>query len=68
MCSITMAIAAPSLLVSLFRQGPAFFLLYIFEILLIDIFVVVLTALLYMTILKFFDGEKLKDSFLNLSK
>lgn len=61
MASITMAIAAPSLVVSLLRQGPVFFILYLFEIILINIFIVVLTALLYMSILKFFDGEKLKD-------
>lgn len=61
MASITMAIATPSLIISLFRQGPLFFLIYLFEIFLMDIFIVVLTALLYMSILKFFDGEKLKD-------
>ncbi len=33
----------------------------VFELVLINVFVVVLTAILYIVILRFFDGEKLKD-------
>lgn len=61
MFSLTGAIAGPALIVSLFRQGPLFFIIFLFEVILVDIFIVVLTALFYMLILKFFDGEKLKD-------
>ncbi|SHJ75339.1 hypothetical protein SAMN05444401_3803 [Clostridium amylolyticum] len=58
---ITFAITGPALIASLFRRGPVFFLIFLLEIILIDLFVVVITALIYLLILKFFDGEKLKD-------
>lgn len=58
---ITMALAGPSLVVSLFKQGLLFFLIYFIEVILIDLFVIILTALLYLFILRFFNGEKLKD-------
>ncbi len=59
--AITFAVTGPALIVSLFRRGPIFFLIFLLEIILIDLFVVVITALIYLLILKFFDGEKLKD-------
>ncbi|MDT3426662.1 hypothetical protein J2Z22_002188 [Paenibacillus forsythiae] len=49
------------LIVSLFRHGLPFFLLFLFELIAVNIFVVVATALVYLLVLKFFDGEKLKD-------
>lgn len=58
---ITFSISGLALIVSLIRHGIVFFLIFLFEIILIDLFIVVLTALLYLVILKFFDGEKLKD-------
>ncbi len=58
---ITMAMMAPSLIASLIRHGIGFFMLFLFEIILMDLFIIVLTALLYFLILRFFDGEKLKD-------
>lgn len=58
---ITMSIAGPSLVLGLFRQGFYFFILFFIEIIFMDMFIVVITALLYLLILKFFDGEKLKD-------
>ncbi|RFU64038.1 hypothetical protein [Bacillus sp. V59.32b] len=58
---LTMAITGPALAVSLIRHGIGFFILFLAEIILIDVFVVVLTALLYLVILRFFDGERLKD-------
>ncbi|WBL13697.1 hypothetical protein [Sutcliffiella sp. NC1] len=61
LCLLTVAIVGIPLIVGLFRHGLLFFLLAIFSIIFIDIFVVVLTALIYIWILKFFDGEKLKD-------
>ncbi len=58
---LTVALTAIPLVVSLFRQGIFFFLITIIELILINIFIVVITAILYIAILKFFDGEKLKD-------
>jgi hypothetical protein len=58
---LTLAISGIPLLVGLFRHGIVFFLVSVVNIILLDLFIVVLTALFYMFILKFFDGEKLKD-------
>ncbi|KGR86186.1 hypothetical protein [Lysinibacillus odysseyi] len=59
---LTIALTAIPLAVGLFRQGIMFFLITVLELILINIFIVVLTALLYIAILRFFDGEKLKDA------
>ncbi|WP_150270175.1 hypothetical protein [Paenibacillus tepidiphilus] len=59
--SLTLTLAAPSLLVSLFSQGVIFFLLYGICVVLLDCFILVFTALCYLAILRLFDGEKLKD-------
>lgn len=61
MFMLTAALTVPSLIASLAAQGFLFFILYLVEIILIDMFIVVLTVILYMIILRFFDGEKLKD-------
>ncbi|MDF2880536.1 MAG: rane protein [Clostridiaceae bacterium] len=61
MLMLTAALTVPSLIASLAAQGFLFFILYVIEIILVDMFIVVLTVLLYMIILKFFDGEMLKD-------
>ncbi|WP_416199142.1 MAG: ABC-2 type transport system permease protein [Sporanaerobacter sp.] len=58
---ITFSFTGPALIVSLFRSGFMFFVLFLLEIILMDLLIVALTALLYILILKFFDGEKLKD-------
>lgn len=58
---ITTALVGPSLLVSLFCQGFLFFLIYFTFTILIDIFCIVLTSFIYILVLRFFDGEKLKD-------
>lgn len=58
---LTIALTTIPLLVSLFTQGIVFFILTVLELVLINSFIVVLTAILYMVILRFFDGEKLKD-------
>ena len=58
---LTIALTSIPLLVALVKQGILFFLLTIFEFVLINIFIVVFTAILYMVILHFFDGERLKD-------
>lgn len=58
---ITMALIGPVLLVGTIRHGIIFPLLFLIEMILLDFFIVALTALLYLGILRFFDGEKLKD-------
>lgn len=44
-----------------FKSGILIGVIFILELIVIDIFMVVITALLYLLILKFFDGEKVKD-------
>ena len=44
-----------------FRYGPRFIALFIVSIILIDILMIIITALMYFVILKLFSGEKLKD-------
>lgn len=61
MSAITMGIAGPSLIVSIAKHGVVFFIIYLLEIILMALFVIIITALLYLFILKFFSGEKLKD-------
>jgi len=56
-----MAIMGPALIVSLIKNGVLFFLIFLMEIILIDLFLIVVTGLIYLLILRFFDGEKLKD-------
>jgi hypothetical protein len=61
MLYITAALAGPALIVSLFAQGFLFFIIFLFAVVLIDIFSIVLTSLVYLAVLRLFDGEKLKD-------
>lgn len=58
---LTLAIIGIPLIVGLFTKGILFTLIFVITIIFIDLFIIVITALLYMFILKFFDGEKLKD-------
>ncbi|HML35929.1 MAG TPA: hypothetical protein PKA19_00685 [Bacillota bacterium] len=58
---LTASFAAIPLAVSLYRNGVLFFLIFLAEIILADLFIVALTALIYLLILKFFDGETLRD-------
>lgn len=59
---ITVSLSGAGLIASLVKHGILFFIIFLLEIILMDAFIVVLTALLYLIILKFFDGEKLKDT------
>lgn len=58
---LTIALVTIPLIVGLVKNGPLFFLIAAVNIILIDLLVVGLTALIYLSILRFFDGEKLKD-------
>lgn len=58
---VTLALIGPSLIVGLARRGFSFFIIYLLEVILFNLFLVVLTGLMYLLILRFFDGEKLRD-------
>ena len=58
---LTIAFSGPALIVSIIKHGLLFFVLFIIQLIFVNILIVVLTALLYMFVLRFFDGEKLKD-------
>ena len=60
MLYLTLALVGVSFLIS-FKFGFGYFLVFFLEIILIDIFMIIITALAYLLVLKFFDGEKLKD-------
>ncbi|WP_353097584.1 hypothetical protein [Tissierella praeacuta] len=59
--AITFAISGPSLVVSIIRHGRTFFSIYLVEVILITLFVIIITALIYLLVLRFYSGEKLKD-------
>lgn len=59
--SITMTISGFALIVGLIMYGIMFALIFLIELILICCFVVFFTSILYLAILSFFDGEKLKD-------
>jgi ABC-2 type transport system permease protein len=58
---LTGALTAVPLVVGTIEHGVLFLILTVLELFLLDLFIVVLTALIYFYILRFFDGEKLKD-------
>ncbi|WP_062350807.1 hypothetical protein [Bacillus kwashiorkori] len=58
---LTGSLAGIPLVVGLFKHGIGFFLISLFNLIFLSLFIVVFTALIYLAILKFFDGEKLKD-------
>ncbi|KOA18543.1 hypothetical protein CLHOM_34450 [Clostridium homopropionicum DSM 5847] len=61
MLFLTVALAGLALITSIIKHGILFFIIFLLEIILMNLFIVVITALIYILILKFFDGEKLKD-------
>ncbi|SCG84153.1 hypothetical protein DW1_2592 [Proteiniborus sp. DW1] len=61
MFTLTIAMAGPSLIAGSIKYGVVFFLVYTIELIFIAGLVVFLASLLYSLILKYFDGEKLKD-------
>ncbi|WP_201716497.1 hypothetical protein [Rossellomorea arthrocnemi] len=58
---LTGSLTAIPLFVGLINHGLPFFLLFLSGIILMNILIVVFTAMLYYFILQYFDGEKLKD-------
>lgn len=60
MLNISIALNGFALIASI-KYGLIFSLVFLIEILLIDIFMIIVAGLVYLIILKLFDGEKLKD-------
>lgn len=60
MTKLSLAYGGVGILVSL-RHGILFTLVFILEIILINLFMILITAFIYYLVLKFFNGEKLKD-------
>ncbi|MCO7125454.1 hypothetical protein NIE88_06685 [Sporolactobacillus shoreicorticis] len=58
---LTGAISLPSAIVGLMRSGPLFLLLFLLNLVLIDLIAISCTTFIYLIVLKFFDGERLKD-------
>jgi hypothetical protein len=58
---LTASITALPVAIGTARHGLIFFLLAIIGLILVNLFIVVLTSIIYYFILRFFDGEKLKD-------
>ncbi len=58
---LTGALTIAPVVIGTFRHGIIFLLLSIIGLILVNFFIVVLTAIIYYFILRFFDGEKLKD-------
>jgi ABC-2 type transport system permease protein len=58
---LTGAITAASLIAGSVRYGLVFLLLAVIGLILMNLLIVVITAFIYFFILRFFDGEKLKD-------
>lgn len=58
---ITSVVAGPSLIAGTIKHGIVFFVIFLIDLLLSTAFIIFLTSMLYTLVLKFFDGEKLKD-------
>ncbi len=57
----TLCLALPSIVVLCLQMGLVYLPLMIISLILLDFLIVVMTSLLYVFVLKSFDGEKLKD-------
>ncbi|MBC6005017.1 MAG: hypothetical protein E7C86_06180 [Paeniclostridium sordellii] len=60
MIRISMSLSGFSLIASI-KYGLVFSLVFLIEILLVDIFIIIVSGLVYLLVLKLFNGEKLKD-------
>ncbi|WP_440114296.1 hypothetical protein [Paenibacillus sp. QZ-Y1] len=58
---LTGSLTAAPLAAGLIRHGIGFFLLFLVELILIIMLILVTTSLVYLFMMKFLDGEKLKD-------
>lgn len=58
---LTAAIAGAPIIAGTIKHGLLYLLLTLVGLVFVDLFIVVLTAIIYFLILRYFDGEKLKD-------
>ncbi|MFB8376410.1 hypothetical protein [Paenibacillus taichungensis] len=58
---LTGSLTAAPLVAGLIAHGIAFFLLFLVELVLMNMLILVTTSLIYLFMMKFLDGEKLKD-------
>lgn len=58
---LTASLTIVPVIIGTFTHGILFLFLAIIELVLVNLFIVVLTSIVYYFILRFFDGEKLKD-------
>nr|WP_154959596.1 hypothetical protein [Paenibacillus xylanexedens] len=58
---LTGSVTAAPLIAGLVTHGIGFFLLFLLQIILISILILVSTSLIYLFMMRFLDGEKLKD-------
>lgn len=58
---ITMSISGPTLIYGTIKYKLLFFVIFFLVLISISLFIIFITSLLYLLILNFFDGEKLKD-------
>ncbi|RHW43113.1 hypothetical protein D1B31_00070 [Neobacillus notoginsengisoli] len=58
---LTGSLAAIPLIAGLIRHGPVFFLVFLVALFFADLLILAATAMVYYFILRFFDGEKLRD-------
>ncbi|CAH2716172.1 hypothetical protein BACCIP111895_03356 [Neobacillus rhizosphaerae] len=58
---LTAAISGVPIIAGTFKHGIFFLVLALLSLILVNLFIVVVTALIYFFILRYFDGEKLKD-------
>lgn len=59
--SLTGSVTVAPLIAGLVTHGIGFFLLFLLQIILISILILVSTSLIYLFMMRFLDGEKLKD-------
>ncbi|OOC60606.1 hypothetical protein [Paenibacillus ihbetae] len=61
MLLLTASLSAASLVTGLLINGVMFFLIYLIELILMNLLILAVTTLVYLLLLKYWDGEKLKD-------
>lgn len=59
--TITAIIAGPVFIAGTIKYGYSFFIVFFIQLVFASVFVIFFTSILYYLILRFFDGEKLKD-------
>ncbi|KNF07747.1 hypothetical protein CLPU_12c00200 [Gottschalkia purinilytica] len=59
--TMVVAISGIALIIGTIKHGVLFFIILSLELILVSLFIIFLTSFLYSVLLKYFDGEKLKD-------